>query len=89
MPSRKPTAAGTTDHEEGAPISIDGISSDHTDAATITPDAKPSKVFCNLTDISSFMKNTKAEPSMVPSRGINSPTMSVIIFFSFNGCKGT
>ena len=52
MPNRNPTAAGTTDQIasprggwEGVTISIDGISSDHTDAATITPDANPSNVF--------------------------------------------
>ena len=84
MPSRKPIAAGITFHLPlSASISIAGISSDHTDAATITPDAKPSNVFCNLTDISSFMKNTKAEPSIVPSSGISSPMINVVVI----GCN--
>jgi hypothetical protein len=49
MPSRKPIAAGITLHLPlSASISIAGISSDHTDAATITPDAKPSNVFCKV-----------------------------------------
>jgi hypothetical protein len=56
-----------------------------TDAATITPDAKPNNVFCSFTDISPFIKNTKAEPSIVPSNGINSPIINVVII----GCKGT
>ena len=80
IPNRNPTAAGSTDHRPlSAAISIEGISSDHTDAATITPDAKPSNVFCNRTDISPFMKNTKAEPSIVPSSGINSPIINVVV----------
>ena len=86
IPNRNPTAAGTTDHRPlSATISIDGISNDHTDAATITPDAKPSSVFCNRIDISSFIKNTKAEPSIVPSSGINSPMVNVVVI----GCKDT
>ena len=80
MPKRKPTAAGRTDHLPlSASISMAGISSDHTDAATITPEAKPSSAFCKRTDISPRMKNTKAEPSIVPSRGIRSPMMSVVV----------
>ncbi len=65
-------------------ISIAGISNDHTEAATITPDAKPSNDFCRRADISPRMKNTKAEPSIVPSSGINNPIINVI----FIVCKG-
>ena len=94
MPNRKPTAAGSTDHALASlsiincPLSIEaismaGISSDHTDAATITPEAKPNNVFCSRADISSFMKNTKAEPSIVPSSGISSPIINVVVI----GCK--
>ena len=68
-------------------ISIDGISSDHTDAATITPDAKPSSDFCSLGDISFFMKNTKAEPSMVPSRGIKRPIIMLMFYAIFFEAK--
>lgn len=47
MPSRKPVAAGMTDHAPlEASISMAGMRSDHTDAATITPDAKPRSDFC-------------------------------------------
>ncbi|MBQ7686660.1 MAG: hypothetical protein IJT28_05465, partial [Bacteroidaceae bacterium] len=74
--------AGSTDHRPlSAAISIEGISGDHTDAATITPDAKPSNVFCNRTDISPRIKNTKAEPSIVPSSGINSPIINVVVIY--------
>ena len=62
------------------------MSNDHTDDATITPDAKPNNVFCNRADISSFIMNTKAEPSIVPNSGIRSPmiivvVISVIVFY--------
>ena len=62
-----------------ASISIAGISSDHTDAATITPEAKPNNVFCTRGDRSSFMKKTNAAPSIVPSRGISSPRINVVV----------
>lgn len=48
--------------------SIAGISNDQTEAATITPEAKPSSAFCSFTDISPFIMKTKADPSMVPTR---------------------
>ena len=54
-------------------IAIDGMSNDHTDAATITPEAKPNSHFCRRTDISSLIRKTKAEPSIVPNRGISNP----------------
>jgi len=56
-----------------------GINSDHTEAATITPEAKPRSDFCTRGDISSFMKNTKAEPSIVPNNGISSPKTIFVI----------
>ena len=74
---------------EGGAISIAGISSDHTDAATITPEAKPNSDFCNRTDISPRIKNTKAEPSIVPSNGIRRPIINVAISCNYLGCKDT
>lgn len=69
-----------SDHASlSALISIAGMSNDHTDAATITPEAKPNNDFCSRMDISSFIKNTKAEPSIVPNSGIRSPMVIVII----------
>ena len=41
-------------------ISIAGMSNDHTDAATITPEAKPSNDFCSRMDISFFIKEYKS-----------------------------
>ena len=93
MPNRKPMAAGTTDHLPlSASISIAGMSKDHTEAATITPEAKPNSDFCTRGDISAFIKKTKAEPSTVPNSGIRSPmiivvVISVIIFSFSNSAK--
>ena len=56
MPRRNPTAAGSTDHFPLlASISIAGMSNDQTEAATITPDAKPSSGFCRRGGISSLV----------------------------------
>ena len=67
IPSKNPTVAGI--HAIipcSSAISIEGIKSDHIDAAIITPDAKPSKSFSTLLLILFFMKNTIAEPNVVP-----------------------
>ena len=46
MPARKPAAAGTTDSlPMSAAMSMPGISNDHTEAATMTPEAKPRSDF--------------------------------------------
>ena len=64
-PPSRPMVAGQT-----PPISIPGISRDHTEAATITPDAKPSSIFCTSSGIAFFIKKTKPAPSVVPRKGI-------------------
>ena len=69
-PASKPTADGMT-AEAPLPISMDGMISDQTDAATITPEANPRRTFCSIGGISRFMKNTKADPRTVPRKGIN------------------
>jgi hypothetical protein len=51
-------------------------------APSSTPEANPNRDFCRRADISSCMKNTKAEPSIVPSNGINSPIIKVVIIGS-------
>jgi hypothetical protein len=84
MPARKPTAAGST---RSPAMSIDGISSDHTLAATITPLAKPNSVFCILSVISFFMKKMKAEPSIVPSSGSCIPMIMAFITLLFHTAK--
>ena len=48
------------------------------EAATMTPEANPSSDFCTRGDISSFIRKTKAAPSMVPSRGMSSPRTNAI-----------
>ena len=62
-----------------ATMSIDGISNDHTEAATITPEANPNKAFCTRGERPSFIINTNAEPNIVPSKGISKPIISVSI----------
>jgi len=69
-PAINPTAAGTTLSEA---ISMLGMRSDHTLAATMTPLAKPRRAFCRRSGMSFFMKKTKADPSMVPARGSSIP----------------
>jgi hypothetical protein len=58
--------------------------SDQTEAATITPEANPSRTFCTSAGISRFMKNTKADPRAVPRNGIRRAVKT-----EFIGCKDT
>jgi hypothetical protein len=46
------------------------MSNDHTDAATITPEAKPSSVRCTLLAERSPTNSTVAAPITVPANGI-------------------
>lgn len=55
-------------------IFIDGIKSDQTDAATITPDANPKSVFWMIGFNSFFKKKTQAAPAVVPTNGIKTPS---------------
>ena len=78
--------AGTKDHR---PIwllcSMAGMSRLHTEAATITPAAKP--VSIRLTErLNSFRsKNTKVAPSVVPMRWMSIPQIiSDVIFLLFD-----
>ena len=74
MPSQKPTAAGTKDHFPMlSACSKDGIKRLHTDAATITPAAKPVRIRFNVSLMDFFMKRTHADPRLVPKKGINIP----------------
>ena len=56
------------------------MSSDHTEAATITPEAKPSRTFCKSSGMSFFMKKTKADPRAVPRKGISRARKVLSIF---------
>ena len=81
IPPRSPTAAGT--HAVlpcSEAISMAGLRSDHTEAAIITPDANPRSIFSILCPITFRMQNTIAEPSVVPAKGINSPSINCISF---------
>ena len=78
----KPIAAGrTVPMPSPADISILGISKDHTEAATITPEAKPSSAFCSRAGISFFIKKTKAEPIRVPAKGISKVAIIEVFIF--------
>ena len=74
MPSQKPTAAGkNASLPRSAACSMAGISRLHTDAATITPAAKPVRArwMPSLKDF--FKKNTQPAPRLVPRKGIKIP----------------
>ena len=57
-----------------------GISRLQIEAATITPDAKPASERCTILLNDFFIKNTHAEPSAVPRKGINKPRKVSICF---------
>ena len=59
----------------GADISMAGIKSDHIEAATITPAAKPKRTLFIKGLILSFMKKTQADPKTVPITGIPNPAI--------------
>ena len=62
----KPPAAGIHPvPPEASASSIAGIKSDHMEAATITPAAKPKRIRCASGEDSFLKKNTTAEPSAV------------------------
>ena len=79
IPNNKPIVAGI--HATifwSSAIFIDGINKDHTEAAIITPDANPNKIFSNLSFILFFIKSTIAAPSVVPKKGIANPQKTSI-----------
>ena len=54
------------------------------DAAIMTPAANPRSAFSTNGEILSFIKNTIAAPSVVPTNGINNVTNSDISYLSFH-----
>ena len=79
IPSKNPTSAGTHGITPcSAAISMDGIKSDQTDAAIITPAANPSNAFSSRAFISLRIRNTIAAPSVVPSSGTSNTIISDI-----------
>lgn len=85
IPIQKPINAGRKD---SLPIlsdcSIAGISRLQIDAATITPAAKPASERCTISLSDFFIKNTHAEPSVVPIKGISMPIKVSITSPSLN-----
>ena len=74
IPRRNPIAGGSHAGSELSPdISIDGMRSDHTEAATITPDANPRSSFSTCGFILLRIRKTMAAPSEVPAKGIIRP----------------
>ena len=74
MPPQNPTAAGKKAHLPSASAcSMAGISRLHTDAATMTPAAKPVRLRWSRSPSARFMKKTQAAPSVVPRKGIAIP----------------
>ena len=83
MPPRKPPAAGIQAICPCSPaISMAGIKSDQTEAAIITPEANPRRSFSIFLCIPRI-KNTMADPRVVPAKGINNPASNCICRLSF------
>ena len=82
IPIRKPTEAG---RNESLPIdsllSSAGSSRLQNEAATMTPAAKPVRIFCRFPEICFFRKNTIAAPRLVPRKGIRIPVSIVLVIF--------
>ena len=75
-PTQNPPAAGTkaqTPSPAASASSRAGISRLHTDAATMTPAAKPDSTRCTLRRSCRRRKNTHPAPSDVPKKGISNP----------------
>ncbi len=60
-----------------------GISRLQIEAATITPAAKPASERCTKSPSDFFIKNTQAEPSVVPKKGIMIPIKVSICLTAF------
>ena len=74
--------AGRNDSRpSAADCSSAGESRLQNDAATMTPAAKPVSARCTPGCNAFFMKNTHAEPSAVPAKGMNTP---IRVFISIN-----
>ncbi len=54
-------------------ILMAGIKRDQTEAAIMTPEANPKRLFCTFCRIWPIIKNTQAAPAVVPINGIITP----------------
>lgn len=86
MPTHSPTAGGTKDQTPiPADCSSDGISRLQTEAAVITPAAKPVIARRSESLNSLRIKNTQAAPSAVPKNGMRIPLqITAVICFSLS-----
>ena len=74
IPKPTPITAGrNASRPKSAEDSMEGIISDQTLAATMTPLANPRRSFCSFSFICCPIKKTQAEPKTVPKKGIISP----------------
>ena len=78
MPRKKPKSTGIIlANVPSLLCSKAGCNNDQKQAAVITPEAKPSIIFCTLLLILSRSRNTVAAPNVVPMKGVANP---MIIF---------
>ena len=73
--------------DEKLAAAVELLRSLNTEAAIITPDAKPSNNFCKLGAIRSRNKKTIAAPSDVPRNGNSKPTrtsLPIVCYFNFS-----
>lgn len=78
---KKPMTAGRKLNEpyvSSAP-SMDGMSSDQTDAATMTPEAKPKNSVLSLPESSPLKMNTSAAPAVVAMKMIQKPSTVIAV----------
>lgn len=62
-----------------------GNMSDHIDAATITPEAKPNSVFSKRAGMDLRIRNTKADPIVVPRKGISMAIITPVMAGEYYG----
>ena len=88
---QKPITAGKklNDPYVSSAPSMDGMSSDHTDAATMTPEANPKNSVLSLPDISPLKKNTSAAPAVVAMKMIQKPStvIAVVVKSALLSCR--
>ena len=68
---------------------MDGMSSDQTDAATITPEAKPKNSVLSLPESSPLKMNTSAAPAVVAMKMIQktSTVIAVVVKSALLSCR--
>ena len=71
----------------GCDCYIAGTSRLQIEAATMTPDAKPVRDRCTILDSSFFIRNTQAEPAVVPTKGIRSPKSTLVFIIDITSSK--